>query len=231
MPSTIRKPAATAAIAGTSAFGLRLNENPRRAAGGCAGLPSSAWCAGSCGNSDQAAAPPPDGTSAGAPPPPGVPGPGTAPRARDRSSCQSSLDFGRQLAAQLFDGAVEEELDGPAALAHDVGDLVDLLVLAELEHHRRPLMPGQLVDRRPDAAAAVAAHDLVIHARRATGQARTFLELHLAVLAAVMVRDRVQRDLVEPRGERMSRVGVPVDISQRFEKHLRRHILCQRLIA
>src|SRR2546421_4573418 len=29
----------------------------------------------------------------------------------------------------------------------------------------------------------------------------------------------------------MARVGVPLDISQRFEKHLRRHILCQRLVA
>src|SRR5256885_17167965 len=28
----------------------------------------------------------------------------------------------------------------------------------------------------------------------------------------------------------MARVGVPLDISQCFEKHLRRHILCQRLV-
>src|SRR5205823_9696688 len=62
------------------------------------------------------------------------------------------------------------------------------------------------------------------------GQIGAFLELHFTVLAAVMVGDRVERDLVEPGGEGMARVGVPLDISQCFEKHLRRHILCQRLV-
>src|SRR4029077_15524250 len=110
------------------------------------------------------AALPPAGTSSGGPPPPGVPGPGIAHRARDRSSCESSLEFGRQLAAKLLDGAMEEELDRARALAQDLGVLVYLLVRAELEDHRRPLMLGQLVDRRPDTTAAVAAHDLIIHA-------------------------------------------------------------------
>src|SRR6267143_2126396 len=117
--------------------------------------------AGRCGSSDPAAAPP-AGTASAGPRPRGAPDPGRDPRARDRSSCQSSLDFGRQLAAKAFDGAMKEELDRPGALAHDLGDLLDLLVLAELEHHRRPLVAGQLIDRRPDPAAAIAAHDHAI---------------------------------------------------------------------
>src|SRR5256885_7359701 len=43
--------------------------------------------------------------------------------------------------------------------------------------------------------------------------------------------DRVQRDLVEPGGKGMAGVGVPLDIPQRFEKHLGRHILCQGLVS
>src|SRR5438445_10765855 len=200
------------------------------AAGASGGLPSSAWCAGNCESSDPGAARP-AGTASEGPRLPGAPGPGIAPRARYRCSCQSCLEFRRQLAPKPFDGAMEEELDRASALAHDLGDLLDLLVLTELEHHGRPLVTGQLIDGRPDAAAAIAAHDLVIHARRAAGQTGAFLQLHLAVLAAVMVGDRVQRDLVEPGGEGMAGVGVPLDISQRLEEHLRRHILCQGLVS
>src|SRR5437879_39990 len=112
---------------------------------------------------------------------------------------------------------MEEEFDRASALAHDLGDLLDLLVLTELEHHRRPLVAGQLIDRRPDAAATIAAHDLVVDVRRAAGQTSSFLELHLAVLTAVMVGDRVQRDLVEPGGEGMAGVGIPLDTSKRLQ--------------
>src|SRR5438034_80288 len=72
----------------------------------------------------------------------------------------------------------------------------------------------------------------VARRRLGAGQAGTLLELYLFCRRpAIVVGDGVQRDLVEPGGEGVARVGVPFDVFQRFKEHLRRHILCQRLVS
>src|SRR6267378_6039924 len=127
----------------------------------------------------------------------------------------------RQLLAQPLHAPVEQQLHRARALAQDLGDLVDLAVLGKLQDQRGPLLLGELVDGRPDPAAAVPADDLVHH--RAAGRAARggILQLQLAALAPVMIGHRVERDLIEPGREWMSRVRVAIDVAQRFEKHLR----------
>src|SRR2546428_1223935 len=127
----------------------------------------------------------------------------------------------RQFLAEPLHATVEQQLHRARALAQDLGDLVDLAVLRKLQDERGPLLPGELVDGRPDPATAVPADDLVHH-RAAGGAARGgILQLQLAALAPIMIGHCVERDLIEPGRERMSRVRVAIDVAQRFEKHLR----------
>src|ERR1700716_4454830 len=67
----------------------------------------------------------------------------------------SGLSFDRdgdiQTLTHADHSAMDEQLDRPFALAHDLADLSQLEVLAELQAHCNPLLRRQVVNRRPDA--------------------------------------------------------------------------------
>src|SRR5207245_4648043 len=93
----------------------------------------------------------------------------------------------RQFLAQPLHSPVEQQLHRARALAQDLGDVVDLAVLGKLQDQGGPLLLGELVDGRPDPAAAVPADDLVHH--RAAGRPARggILQLQLAALAPIMI--------------------------------------------
>jgi len=126
---------------------------------------------------------------------------------------------------------VDEQLDGPLALAHDGADLGQLHVLTELQGHGRALLRGEGVDGRPDPRRLVTLGDALVKRGLLVGDAGCGIQVLLGTLAAVVVCDGIDADLIEPGAERMAARLVSVDRPERLEEHLGGDVLGRVLLA
>src|SRR5205823_11449144 len=74
-------------------------------------------------------------------------------------------------------------------------------VFRELEHHGIPLLSRQLVYRNPDGMDPGALDHDIDGVSCSGAEPELIVERDLAPLVAVMTRDRVDRDSIEPAGE------------------------------
>src|ERR1700730_5229956 len=121
--------------------------------------------------------------------------------------------------------AMDEQLDRPFALAHDLADLSQLEVLAELQAHCNPLLRRQVVNGRPDTRSLDAVDDVIIDRTLRIRDGDGAVEARGRFAAAVMVIDGIDRDLIEPGTEGVTRRPVPADRPQGLEEDLRSNVL------
>src|SRR5579859_3067721 len=195
----------------------------------CPRLRSSAAGAGPSEKRRLAAAPAPAPSSAptrsaAAPCPAGrrpARGPGTA--SFDRPQ-------GVRLIAQTADATVDQELDGARRLAHGDRDVFDLHVFLEFEDEGGALLGGQAFDQRPDAPHLIAMCGEVIERWAGNCQVMKVIQGLGRTQSSIAVRDRVDRDLIQPGGKRPPRVLVPGNSLQSLHKDFRSDVFCRCLL-
>src|ERR1700737_2724823 len=141
----------------------------------------------------------------------------------------SGLSFDRdgdvQTLTHADHSAMDEQLDRPFALAHDLADLSQLEVLAELQAHCNPLLRRQVVNGRPDARGLDAVDDAIGDRTLRIRDGDGAVEARGRFAAAVMVIDGIDRDLIEPGTEGVARRPVAADRPQGLEEDLRSDVL------